>query len=286
MNKIRKIIIAVLPLAFWAFTLSAQNASGDLMHALNYSKKAAETSDSEEAAYNAARSFYDAEESGKNKWNNYKKKLNHQSQTNSSQQRTGATITRGSSERNRAKTDMSKVGVHNTSGYNKGAMLADYYATQRAERARREAERRERMVYDYMVKHRAFSGTQEEAWQVFINNNANAKPFSEEEIRDLISNGLPGNVVIDDNGVANFQPDKLLEGSDETHETLEDRLRKMSDEEIKMFAEDLEERCLNDEQLTDEELDFLDAWEASEIERLKKEVETKKQINDHLDSIF
>ena len=183
---------------------------------------------------------------------------------------------------------MSKVGVHNTSGYNKGAMLADYYATQRAERARREAERRERMVYDYMVKHRAFSGTQEEAWQVFINNNANAKPLSEEEIYDLVSNGLPGNVVIDDNGVANFQPDKLLEGSDETHETLEDRLRKMSDEDIENYAKDLIEQLKNGQKITDEEIDFLYARELERKARLEEErrqlEEQKRQLEEQLNN--
>ena len=274
-------------------TSVAQNDSSDLMHAMKYSKDAVNASTNESAAYLAAKAFYDTEESDEQAWNNHKAKLKTNQKThqqNNSKNITGVTVKRSSSERNRAATNMSKVGLQRrSSGLNKGEEISRRYAEQRAERARLAAERRERMVASYMAQINAVSQGRVEGLRFYIYENAHTKPLSPEQAYNLMANGLPGNlIIVDENNEQYKMPEALLEGSGESHETLGEKLKYMSDEEIDRLAEELNTRFDNGEELSDEELDFLYAWEMQAIENLEQQIrnlESARQIKEQLYNI-
>ena len=150
---------------------------------------------------------------------------------------------------------------------------------ERRERIRREKERRERMIASYMAPRYEASQKREITVKAFIIENSNAIPISPEEKNEIISKGLPGNFIIDDDGNQYFLPENLLEGTGEAQETLEDRLKKMSYVELEKFAKELESKQEDGEELTDEELDFLIAWVEEEITRLK---EGEKQLKEEI----
>ena len=163
----------------------------------------------------------------------------------------------------------------------------------RAERTRQEAERRERILAAYLAPRLESSRKQEEALQIFIANNSQAKIFNQEDKDQLISNGLPGNVVIEDDGQLNMMPEMLLQGTVAPKESLEDRIKTMSSEEIDKLAEELNRRYENGEELSDEELDFLIAYEEKKIAELEAQLEKKRleeeanrRINEKLDNVF
>ena len=275
MNNKTKTIVILLPLVLFTVKGVAQSAYGDLLHALNYSQAAANASSSESAAYYSSHAFHG---SGYNTGHNYGHSSSH-----SSGHSYGSTVTPAQSGR-RSATNMSNVGLKtNSSGYNRGAELAKYYAQQRAERARLKAQREQRMVNSYMQTHYDQSQRNEASWQMYIDNNSHAKPFREEEIYEFISNGLPGNVIIDDNGMMNMAPEALLEGTGGTLETFEERLKHMSDEEIDGLAEELIDRYENGEELSDDEWGFLYAREKEREARLEEEKRQLEEINRQLE---
>lgn len=291
MNRIKTIVIGALPFVLFSLKGVAQNSGSDLMHAMKYSQSAVNTDSNEKAAAYAAKAFYDTEEYDNIQWNNYKAKRKSTANSTQATNRTGTTITHGNSESNRAKTDMSKVGLKtNSSGYNRGAELAKYYAKRRNERAKQESERRERLVNEYMTKHRENSNNDAEAWLVYIENNSNAKLFSQEDIDRITSNGLHGNLIIEDNGQYNMLPENLLEGTGDTSEPFEEKIKNMSDEEIDKLAEELNNKLDNGEDLTDEEIDFLYARELERKARLEEErrqlEEQKKQLEEQLNNMM
>ena len=255
MNNRTRTFIVALPFAFFAMTGAAQSAYSDLMHALQWSQNAANASNNEAAAHYSAGAFYDTPSYG----------------YNTPSHSYGTTITHGNSERRRSTTNMSNVGLKTgSSGYNRGAELASFYAEQRAavraERIRRETERRERLIASYMERQYVTSQkrgdmAKADMAKAFVYNNSTAKPLSPEAVNEIISNGLSGNLVIDDDGQQYFLPEMLLEGAGETHETLEEKLKRMSDEEIENLANELYYKLDNGGALSDEELVFLYAYE-------------------------
>lgn len=252
-NKM-KCIIAAVSFVIVNVTSVAQPAYSDLMNALHYSQNG------------PANAAFD----GSGQYNNYY--WNHTSSYIS-----GASVSRATPVK-RTATNMSNVGLKtSSSGYNVGAERARRLAEQRADRIRREMERREKMIASYMAPRYAASQNRGIAVKAFIIENSNAKPLNQEEIDDIISKGLPGNFIIDDDGNQYFLPENLLEGTGETHETLDDKLKNMSYEEMKRFAKELESRQENGDELTDEEWDFLFAWEEEEIARLKEEERRLKE---------
>lgn len=289
MNNRKKFILSVILAMFFVKTSIAQSAYSDLMHALEYSQlaaNAASAGNSDAAASFASQAFQGGSSYSSGHSSGY------------SGYSYGSTITYGSSGR-RSATNMSNVGLKiNSSGYNRGAELARYYAEQRAERARRAAERRERMIASYMEPRYAASQERGAKVKAFIDGNSHAKPLSQEAINDIISNGLSGNFIIDDDGDQYFLPENLLEGSGETHEILEDKIKSMSEEEIDKFAEGLYNKLDNGEELSDEEIDFLIARELErkarleeERKRLENEIrkieeETARRVEEGINSIF
>lgn len=229
-----KYIIAALPLVFMAVTSVAQNAYSDLMNALRYSQNG------------PANAAFD----GSGKYYNY-----HWGHNTSSNSRSGISPY---SERRRSPTDMSKIGLKITySGYNVSAERARRLAEQmaeRRERIRREMERRERIIASYMAPRYEASQKREIAVKAFIIENSNAKPLSPEEKKEIISNGLSGNFIIDDDGDQYFLPENLLEGAGEIHE-------------------------INGEEFSDEELDFLLA------QALERKAELEEEIRQMEDSL-
>lgn len=235
-----KCIIAAVSLVFITITSVAQPAYSDLMNALYYSQNGPA-----HAAFDGSGQYY-----------NYY--WGHTSSNNS-----GSSVSRATPRR-RTATNMSNVGLKtSSSGYNRGAELARFYAEQRAERARREAERRERMIASYMEKRYAASQERGAMAKAYIYDNSNAKPLSEEAINDIISNGLSGNFIIDDDGDQYFLPEYLLEGSEISDNTLEI----------------LEEKLKNGEELSDEEWDILIAQKKEEIARLEEEKRQLEEAN-------
>ncbi len=257
-----KYIIAALPLVFMAVTSVAQNAYSDLMNALRYSQNGPAN-----AAFDGSGQYY-----------NY-----HWGRNTSSNSRSGISPY---SERRRSPTDMSKIGLKITySGYNVSAERARRLAEQmaeRRERIRREMERRERIIASYMAPRYEASQKREIAVKAFIIENSNAKPLSPEEKKEIISNGLSGNFIIDDDGDQYFLPENLLEGSGEIHETLEHELKNMSDEEIDKYAEELNSKLDNGEELSDEEWDFLIARENEREARIARLEEEQRKVEEEV----
>jgi len=266
MNNKTILILATVALTLMAKPIVAQSAYSDLWKALDYSQQAANAGTNESATYWASHAFDGG--GGNHNYSGYN--AGHHYNYN------GSSITYASHNRRRA-TNMSNVGLKtSSSGYNQGAELARFYAEQRAavraERIRREAERRERLVASYMDRQYATSQKRGDMAKAFIYNNSTAKPLSAETVNRIISNGLSGNLIIDDDGQQYYLPEMLLEGSGKTHETLEDQLKHMSDEEIENLAEDLTEKNNNDEELSDEELDFLIAKALEHKANLEEEI--------------
>lgn len=265
MNK-RTILIVALSLFFFPMISVAQGAYSDLWHAMQYSQQAANAHTSEEAAHYASQAFYS---SGNNS--------SHTS-SNTTSYVSGPTITRATPQR-RSATNTSNVGLKiSSSGYNRGAELARIMAERRAELARRKAERDARLLASFMAQQYESSNKMEANWLIYIDDNSHAKPFSQEEINDFISRGLTGNMVIDDNGNQNLLSENLLEGSGEKLETLEEKLRSMSDTAIDKFAEELNKKLDKGEKLSDEELLFLIAREQERIARLEEENRQLEEI--------
>lgn len=235
MNNKTKTIIIVLPLFFFAMKGVAQSAYGDLLHALEYSQNAANAANA--GNYAGAYSFASHTFDGGGSYHGSGSSHNH-----SSGYGYGSTVASPQPGR-RTATNMSNVGLKiGSSGYNRGAELARYYAEQRVERARLKAEREERMVNSYMQMHYDNSIPREASWLMYIDNNSHAKPFSQEEIYEFISNGLPGNVIIDDNGMMNMAPEALLEGSGGTLKSQEEDLALLLAQALKRKAELEEEK--------------------------------------------
>lgn len=255
----KKIIIAALALVFITVTSIAQPAYSDLINALNYSQNGPA-----HAAFDGSAQYYNYY------WNRTSGYIS------------GSSVSRTTPGR-RAATNMSNVGLKiSSSGYNQGANLARLYAERRAERARLAAERRQRMVDSYMQTQYEKNQNREASWQMFIANNSQAKPFSQETINDFVSNGLPGNVIIDDNGSLNLLPEVLLEGTEGMPETLEERLKKMNDYEIDQFAEELNNKLDNGEDLSDEEWDFLIARENEREARIAQLEEEQRKVEEEV----
>lgn len=275
MNNKTKIIIVILPLVLSALTGFAQSAYGDAWNALHWSQQAANSSGEASASY-ASHAF----DGG---GHNYGSGTSHNYSSGYSY---GSTVTPAQPSR-RTATNMSNIGLKiSSSGYNRGAELARYYAEQRAERARLKAEREQRMVNSYMQTQYEYTQQMEMSWQIYIANNSHAKPFSQETINEFVSNGLPGNVIIDDNGAQNMLPEALLEGTDGTLDTFEERLKKMNDEEIDQLAKELYNKLDNGEELTDEEWVFLYANELERKARLEEEKrQAEERINKQLENI-
>lgn len=279
MNNKTKTIIIVLPLFFFAMKGVAQSAYGDLLHALQYSQNAANAANA--GNYEGAYSFASHTFDGGGSYHGSGSSHNH-----SSGYSYGSTVASLQPGR-RTATNMSNVGLKiGSSGYNRGAELARYYAEQRAERARLKAEREERMVNSYLQMHYENSKPLEASWLMYIDNNSHAKPFSQEEIYEFISNGLPGNVIIDDDGMMNMAPEALLEGSGGKLETLEERLKHMSNEEIDELVDELMAKFENGEDLSDEELVLLYANELERKARLEEELrQAEEDVKKKLENI-
>ena len=257
MNNITKSALAYSLLFILIGTSSAQSAYSDLVNAMLYSQK---------GTYEGARAAFD----GSGQYNNY-----YWNPT--SGYISGASVSRATPVK-RTATNMSNVGLKiSSSGYNAGVERTRVLAEQRAERIRREMERRERMIASYMAPRVEASQMRGMAAKAFIIENSKAKMLGEDEIKDIISKGRPGNFIIDNDDKQYFMPESLLEGTGETHETLDDKLKNMSYEEMKRFAKELESRQENGDELTDEEWDFLFAWEEEEIARLKEEERRLKE---------
>ena len=262
MNNRTKLIIAAMLLLFTGKHTLAQSAYNDLWHALDYSQRAANASTNESAAYWASHAFDGGV--GNHYYSGYNAGQNYGY--------SGTTITYASHNRRHA-TNMSNVGLKtSSSGYNQGAELARFYAEQRAavraERIRRETERRERLIASYMDRQYATSQKRGDMAKAFVYNNSTAKPLSPEVVNEIISNGLSGNLVIDDDGQQYFLPESLLEGAGEMHETIEEKLKNMSDEEIENLANELYYKLDNGGALSDEELVFLYAYELERKARI------------------
>lgn len=247
----KRTIITTLLLVLFTMTGIAQSAYSDLLNALYWSQNAANAGTSEQAASFASQAF----QGGSN--------YNSGHSSGYSGYSYGTTITAAPSRR-RSATNMSNVGLKiSSSGYNRGAELARYYAEMRAERARLVEERRQRMVNSYMQTQYEKNQKREASWQMYIANNSQAKPFSQEAVVNFISNGLPGNVIIDDNGIQNMLPEALLEGTESEYES----------------REILEKRLKNREDLSDEEWDYLIARKKEEVARLEEE---KKELEESI----
>lgn len=266
MNNRTKLILTTILILFTGKHILAQSAYNDLLNALYYSQRAANASTNESAAYWASHAFDDG--NGNHNYSGYNAGHNYGF--------SGATITYANHNRRRA-TNISNVGLKTgSSGYNQGAELARFYAEQRAavraERIRRETEKREKQIASYMDRQYAKSQKRGDIAKAFIYNNSTAKPLSPETISEIISNGLSGNLIIDDEGQQYYIPEMLLEGAGKTHEILEDKLKHMSDEDIENLAEELNKKNDNGEELSDEELDFLIAKALEHKANLEEEI--------------
>ena len=126
------------------------------------------------------------------------------------------------------------------SSYNTGVEWARFYMDMRAERTRLVSERKNRMLASYLQTVFEKQDQREANLLMFVEYNSQTKPFSEEVKRELVSNGLPGNVLIGDDGTRNFTPEALLEGAGgQNTRTLKDKLERMSIKEIDKFVEEL-----------------------------------------------
>lgn len=145
-------------------------------------------------------------------------------------------------------------------------------------------------IESYIEKARSQSQYTMESALSVIKENGEVLPVSPEEAADMITNGNYGNYVYDPVQDMNSMPEYLLQGVETMNfESLKDKLRKMSEEEIEEFANDLNEKFENGEELTDEELDFLIAREKETFVELKEEFDrlVKLKIQKKIDeSLF
>lgn len=224
-----KFFLAALTFVFWTVTSEAQSAWSDLQYAVQMSQMAANESDAEKA-YNLARSAFDGSE------NNYYSYFN-------------------------SSPTMTELSSNNT-----GVEWARFYMDMRAERTRLVSERKNRMLVSYLQMVYEKQDQREANLLMFVEYNSQTRPFSQEVKDELISNRLPGNVLISDDGTRNFMPEALLEGAGgQTTRTLKDKLERMSIKEIDEFVKELYDKHDNDEELSGEEWAFLRAWEEHKV---------------------
>jgi len=152
------------------------------------------------------------------------------------------------------------------SSHNTGVEWARFYMDMRAERTRLVSERKNRMLVSYLQMVYEKQDQREANLLMFVEYNSQTRPFSQEVKDELISNRLPGNVLISDDGTRNFMPEALLEGAGgQTTRTLKDKLERMSIKEIDEFVKELYDKHDNDEELSGEEWAFLRAWEEHKV---------------------
>lgn len=235
MTNRTKFFLAALPFVFGTVTSVAQNVWSDLEYAVRMSQWAANEPKTE-TAYNLARSAFDGSDD--------------------------------SDEDNHyiyyyidSRPTMSEL-----SSYNTGVEWARFYMDMRAERTRLVSERKNRMLVSYLQMVYEKQDQREANLLMFVEYNSQTRPFSQEVRDELISNRLPGNVLIGDDGTRDIMPEALLEGAGgQTTRTLKDKLERMSIKEIDKFVEELYDKHDKGEEPSDEEWAFLYAWEKHKV---------------------